>query len=182
MPKLAATFLGFACLSSFLGCGVKVQIDNSSQSTWEIQMDGKTLSIPPQSFSEMSLDKGNHTLTVKSLTDSAKDSIIQFQVEDELFIHAPGQRYLVWKDLYGGQQNRASLLNDTIFELDSMVFKVDVSWLDTNAIVHEVKWDFGIGETFDEKIVLRADQNEGIRTRLVRKQDFKEEYLKRASH
>jgi len=164
------------------GCGTKVQIDNPGQNTWEIQIDGKALSIPPQTLSEITLDKGSHTLIVKTLSYPAVDSSIPFQLEDELFIHAPGQRYLIWRDLYGGQQNRANLLNEKPFELDSVLYKVDVQWLDTGSIVHKMNWDFGVAETFDEKIVLRADQNEGIRTRLVRKQDFKEEYLKRASH
>lgn len=144
-------------------------------------MDEKPISVPPGSSTELTLDQGTHTLTIKSLSNPASDSAVSFQVEGELFIHAPGQRYLLWRDLYGGQQNRATLLNEQVFELDSVLYRVDVSWLDTSKIIHPRTWDFGIGESFDDEIVLRVDQNEGIRTRLLRKQDFKEEYQKRVS-
>jgi hypothetical protein len=162
----------------FLGCGQKILVDNSGPESWSFQLDDEKHTLAPGATEEISVEKGQHTLV---FFYSGKDTLIEFTVSEEMFIHLPGQKYLLWRDLYGGQQNRAKILNEQEFEWDSVLYKVDVNWLDTNKFIHSKMWDFGIGEAFDEKIVLTADQNEGLRTRLLRIQDFRIEYQKRAS-
>lgn len=88
---------------------------------------------------------------------------------------------MLWKDLYGSQAKRNTLLQEQEFEWDSVLYKVDVSWLDTNQMVHTRDWDYGIGESFDEKIVLGSHQDEAVKVRLLRIEAFAKEYKKRAA-
>jgi hypothetical protein len=162
-------------------CGEKVLIDNSGQETWVFQLDGATHRLEPGAISEIRLDAGEHTLAFPSPSGAGKDTLIPFQVSREMFLHAPGSRYLLWKDLYGSQAKRNTLLQEQEFEWDSVLYKVDVSWLDTNQMVHTRDWDYGIGESFDEKIVLGSHQDEAVKVRLLRIEAFAKEYQKRAA-
>ncbi len=168
--------LFFYCLF-LMGCGQIIQVDNAGSEPWTFQLDEKKYTIASGLSEEISIEEGPHTLVFNHL---GKDTLVEFSVKGDLFIHAPGQRYLLWRDLYGGQENRSKILNEIEFEWDSILYKVDVSWLDTSKLIHLKSWDYGIGESFKEEIILQANQNEGLRTRLLRIQDFPEEYQKRA--
>jgi hypothetical protein len=163
-----------------VSCGEKIRIDNPGPETWVFQLDGATHRINPVSMSEVRLEKGTHTLSFPA--GSGADTVIPFQVSGEIFLHAPGGRYLLWKDLYGSQAKRNTLLNEQEFEWDSILYKVDVAWLDTTRIIHPVTWEFGIGESFDDKILLGSHQDEAVKVRLLRIGDFATEYQKRAAH
>jgi hypothetical protein len=170
----------FLLFFSFLimGCGRVIQIDNAGPESWTFQLDEKKYTLASGVTEEISVEEGDHTLSFEYL---GNDTLITFSAKEDLFVHAPGQRYLVWRDLYGGQENRPKILNEKEFEWDSVLYRVDVNWLDTNKLIHSKVWDFSIGESFSEEIILQANQNEGLRTRLLRIQDFPVEYQKRAS-
>lgn len=163
------------------GCGEKVLLDNGTAQTWVFRLDENTLRLPPESSLEIRLDKGLHTLHYRPSDSAATDTSISFDLQGELFIHAPGSRYLLWKDLYGGQEKRKELLNEQVFEWDSVEYRVDVAWLDTLRVMHPKIWDYAVDQPFDEKIILNAVQSEEARTRLIRIQNFPEEYRKRSS-
>jgi len=166
----------FYCIF-LMGCRQIIQVDNAGSDTWNFQLDEKEYTIASGLTEEISIEEGPHKLVFDHL---GKDTLIEFSVEGDMFIHAPGQRYLLWRDLYGGQENRAKILNEKEFEWDSTLYTVDVSWLDTSQLIHTKAWDYGIGESFEKEIILQANQNEGLRTRLLRIQDFSAEYQKRA--
>lgn len=163
------------------GCGEKVLLDNGTAQTWVVRLDDNTLRIAPESSLEMRLDKGPHTLQYRPSDSASTDTSVSFDIQGEMFIHAPGSRYLIWKDLYGSQEKRKELLNEEIFEWDSAEYRVDVTWLDTQQVVHLRTWDYSVDQPFDDKIILNAAQSEEARTRLIRIQNFPEEYRKRSS-
>lgn len=156
-------------------------LDNGTTQTWVFRLDENTLRIPPESSLEMRFDKGTHTLQYRPTDSATTDTSVSFDLQSELFIHAPGGRYLIWKDLYGSQEKRKELLNEQVFEWDSVEYRVDVVWLDTLRVVHPKTWDYSVDQAFDDKIILNASQFEEARTRLIRIQNFPEEYRKRSS-
>lgn len=159
-------------------CGEKIQIDNPAAQDWVVHIDGDMHNIPAGQSQTLRLSQGNHTLVFKG--SSVLDTQLTFQVQNETFIHPPGYKYLIWKDLYGSQKNRNVLLKENAFEMDSVIYQVDVRYLDTTKLIHPREWDFMPDEDFESSILLRQDQDEALRMRLLREKDFPEAYKKRS--
>jgi len=163
-------------------CGYKTELDNASEVSVDIRIDNETYSLDAGETKSIRLKEGKHILKLERQPGIALDTSIEFQSHSELFIHLPGQKYLIWRDLYGNQNKRAEILNEIRFELDSVIYKVDIKYLDTLKFIHEKEWDLGITENFEDQIILREDQNEGIRSKLLREKKFAKEYQKQAQH
>ena len=109
----------FLLLTLLVGCGGNVILDNPGDSVATFEFDrGDGYEVPAGEMQEISLDPGSHQVVIKSGGDVVADTT--FNLKEGGIVHSGQSTYVVWKQLYGLQNDRKTLLNEKWVEFDSV--------------------------------------------------------------
>ena len=170
----------FVILLYLTGCGYSIEIDNATSSASDIRIDDKTYVLQPGETQSIRLQEGKHTIGIQNPNAPSGDTIFSVEITSDAMIQIPGGRYWIWKDVYGDQTLRDSLLNSQWQVLDSTRYNIDIELLDTLQWVHIRRWDYGLLEQFPQKILLGQTDKAEIKRKLIRINDFAEAYKKQS--
>lgn len=173
---LPAFFLVFVLLVS--ACG-NVELDNPSETSVSVKVGGENYDLAPGGRQTIKLDPGDHPITIKTVTgEMLADTTIR--VREGGVINAGKGNYVIWRDLYGLQANRATLLNEEWVELDSVEYFGDFKLIDSTHVYVESTWHFGLAQTFPSSQKLMIFKDFVIDSKIFRQTEFVKEYNRRA--
>ncbi len=135
---------------SFLGCnGGNVVLDNAGEKALIVTVDELTYTIDAGAYEALDLEKGRHTISIKS---AEGDSILQstFSIEEGGFVNLAQSTYYIWTDLYGNTRNKAQHLNEDWLKIGEEEIFGEFTPLPKDQLYTEKAWDFGLLEDFPE--------------------------------
>ncbi|MEY3444912.1 MAG: hypothetical protein RLZZ519_3193 [Bacteroidota bacterium] len=166
----AFTFLSIVFLSS---CGGgNVMLDNpNTQDAATFVIDGtEEYNLQPGEMKKISLSEGSHKVVAKGekagpLFES------EINVKEGGVIHAGGN-YVVWRQLYGVQTDRKSLLNEDWVMIDSTKFLGDLKLYPDSISYIEKNWTLGLDEEMPETQALYITKDYKVESKIFRQADF----------
>lgn len=177
--QLPAIFLLIPTLFlSFLGCnGGNVVLDNAGEKALIVSVDELTYTIDPGAYKALDLEKGRHTISIKS---AEGDSILQstFSIENGGFVNLAQSTYYIWTDLYGNTINKDQHLNEDWLTIGEEQIFGEFTPLPLDQLYTEKAWDFGLLENFPEtRIGMElTDDKYILESKLFRESDLVEAY------
>lgn len=173
MKPLLSLFLLAALLTA---CSNNVVLDNPRRETVTFIFDGNNAhTLPPNSMAEISLDPGNHTVKVTAMKDEVLFDTT-FSLKEGGVVHSGSSTYLVWRQLYGLQTDRATLLNEDWVEFDSARAFADLKVFPANALYIEKTWDYGLADPMPESQTLMVSKDFIVESKIFRAKDFLDAY------
>lgn len=175
MRKTKGIAFWMACLSllwlSSCGGG-NVVLDNPRTEAVVFSFDGKDdHAVGANAFSTISLDAGQHSLIVKS-NNGASLAEGSFSVKEGGLVHSGASNYIVWRQLYGLQNDRKSLLNEDWAMVDSTKFYGDFKVHPDSILFIEKNWNLGLEEKLPETQTLYVTKDYKVESKLFRQADF----------
>lgn len=175
MTKSKGLFFAFTCLGvMFLSScgGGNVMLDNPNND------DGATFiidgtdeySLKPGEMKKISLGEGAHKVAVKG-NKSGTGFESEFDVKEGGVLHAGGS-YVVWRQLYGVQTDRKSLLNEDWVMIDSTKFLGDLRVYPDSIYYIEKNWTLGLEEELPESQALYVTSDYKVESKIFRQADF----------
>lgn len=167
-----------ACLSLvwLSGCGSNVVLDNPGEEGAVFTFDGgDAYTLLPGESKEISLSEGNHKVVVKR-DKSGVSADTSFSVKEGGIVHSGWSNYIVWRQLYGVQTDRKSLLNEDWIMIDSTRYFGDIKVYPSNVVYIEQNWTLGIDEALPESQALYVTKDFEVESKIFREQDFTKIY------
>jgi hypothetical protein len=165
-----------------VGCGSNVVLDNPRPEVVVFAIDGTDEhEVGPRERKEISLSEGQHKLVVRA----GKGDIVgdtSFTIKEGGIIHSGVSSYIVWRQLYGLQDDRKSLLNEDWVMVDSTKFYGDFKIYPRNYLYIEKNWTLGLEEEMPETQVLYVTKDYKVESKVFREADFVETYRKMAEN
>jgi len=174
-------FLFLTTLLLLLGCGSgNVVLDNPRSEAVEFIFDGGSATeVAGGSSSSISLDPGSHQVTVKSNGSILADTT--FDLKEAGLVHAGSSRYVIWKQLYGLQKDRATLLSERWVELDSIRVYGDFTVYEPEWLFIENDWELDLDEDLPESVTLYITDDFKIESKIFREADLITTYREQAA-
>ena len=163
------------------GCGGgNVILDNPRSETVTFEIGGgDSHEVEAGGRTSISLDPGSHSVQVKLGDSILADT--SFKLKEGGIIHSAGSKYVIWKDLYGVQTNRASLLSESWAELDSVRVYGDFTIYEPAWVFIEKNWDYGLDEEFPTSKTMYVTEDFQIESKVFRSKELIKYYKTRAS-
>jgi hypothetical protein len=164
------------------GCGGNVTLDNARPVAVTITFDGSDAhELAPGEQKVVSLSAGSHALVVKDAQGTVLgDTAIQ--VKEGGLVHAGGDNYVVWRQLYGLQTERKTLLNEDWVMLDSTKFFGDIKVYGPDVLYLEKSWDLGLEEPMPEATAMYITKDYQVESKVFRGTDFVKTYRQMAEN
>ncbi|MEM7035622.1 MAG: hypothetical protein AAF570_01510 [Bacteroidota bacterium] len=179
--KLKTLFYS-CCLLFLAGCGGNIVLDNPREEAVVFTFnstDGHE--VAAQTSATISLDPGTYRVEV---TDKSGEVLgdTTFKLSDgkEGIVHSGGSNYLVWRQLYGLQKDRKTLLNERWVEFDSIRTYGDFKVYPKSWLFIEKNWDHDLNTPLPESRNLHITKDFVIEAKVFRTDDFIETYRKLA--
>lgn len=155
-----------------LGCSSgNVVLDNPGSETATFTFDGgDSHEVAAGERTSISLEPGSHQVAI-SVGDSAVADT-SFDLKDGGIVHSGQSRYVIWKQLYGLQNDRATLLNERWADLDSIRVFGDFTIYEPEWVFIESNWDYGLEEDFPESKTMYITEDFQIESKVFRSQDM----------
>ncbi len=172
-----------ACCSLLLlsACGSNVMLDNNrnGESVTFVFDGNDEYALNPGEKKEISLSEGSHKLSVKS-DKSGAVADTSIQVKEGGLVHAGGCNYIVWRQLYGLQTDRKSLLNEDWTMIDSTRFLGDFKIHPHNVLYIEKNWTLGLNEEMPDAQTLYITKDYKVESKVFQEMDFVKIYREMA--
>ncbi len=168
----------FAVLALVIvGCGEgNVMLDNPRPVSVKFQFDnGESFELGSHGHEAVHLEPGTHRVEIVTKAGEQLGDT-SFQLKDKAIIHSGASTYLVWRQLYGLQTDRATLLNERWVEFDSMRAFGDFRVFPASQMVVEGNWDFGLFEDLPDSETMYITTDFDIKSKVFRAKDFVETY------
>lgn len=167
----------FALLLSLIlaGCGGNLLLDNPRNVPVEFVLDGSSHSVGPETSQSISLDPGNHSVKVLSNNGEVLADTT-FRLGEAGVLHSGASTYVVWRQLYGLQKDRSTLLNERWVEFDSIRTYGDFKVYDPAWVYIEKSWDYGLEDPLPDAQSLYITSDFLIESKIFRSKDFVEAY------
>ncbi len=175
MTHSKGIFFSIICLSVlvFSSCGGgNVTLDNPSGESGAIfKIDGgEEHRLGPGEMKKISLAEGQHKVIVQD--EKAGSSFESaFTVKEGGVLHSKGH-YVVWRQLYGVQTDRKSLLNEDWVMVDSTKFLGDIKVYPDSIPYIEKSWNLGLDEAFPDTKALYITNDYTVESKIFRQADF----------
>lgn len=179
MKKQRSTFFLFMCgWALFLSACGNVEVDNAAPQSVTLQVGEHTLDLAPGAREQIKLPSGDHALRISTKAGEAlADTTIR--VREGGLINAGGTHYLIWRDLYGLQKNRGTLLNEEWVEMDSVEYFGDFKQIGPEQVYVESTWTYGLNESFPVSKNLMIFKDFVLESKVFRQSEFVTEYNQR---
>ena len=180
-----STWILFITICLFAACGPKgnVYIDNGGEDVLTVVVDQTRHDLQPGQRTLVELVPGQHQISVAG-PDGKVRRDTSVQIVDGGLINAAGAEFLVWKEVFAPQSSlelRKALLKPDKLSINNFVYEIEHMFLPNDQLYVEQFWDLGLMEDFPKKVRgwdLEADKQYMFKTKLVRKSDFAEVYMK----
>lgn len=170
MTKQFLTLLGLALL--IVGCAPNVVLDNPRDEAVTFTFDKTTsYKLGPHESGEIKLDAGEHHVRVVGRGDTLFGDTT-FTMREGGIVHSGGSSYLIWRQLYGLQDNRATLLNEDWVEIDSARAFGDFKVFGPRELFLEKTWDYGLSEALPESKTLMVTSDFAVESKVFRAKEF----------
>jgi hypothetical protein len=174
MTKHFLMLLGLALF--VLGCGPNVVLDNPRDEAVTFTFDKETsYKLGPGESGEIKLDPGDHHVKIVGRGDTLFGDTT-FTMREGGVVHSGGSSYLIWRQLYGLQTDRATLLNEAWVEIDSARAFGDFKVYPPAGLFIEKSWDYGLAEKLPEARTLMVTSDFVVESKVFRTQDFIDAY------
>jgi hypothetical protein len=164
---IAATLLG--------ACSKNIEVDNPRSEEVLFVVDGAETKVPAKSKTEMSLSAGRHEVKVLG-HDGVQYQAGEFEVKEGGLLHSGGTDYIIWRQLYGLQADRQTLLNEDWLSLDSVKVHGDFKLYPDSVVYIEKSWDDGIDDELPKETTLFITSDFVIKSKIFRLEDFVHTY------
>ena len=175
MKKSALFF--FVLTLFFVACTEhNVTLDNPRDVAVTITFDGENShELAAGEMKKIDLPAGDHRVVVKS-EDGTTLGDTTFQLREGGLVHSGSSSYVVWRQLYGLQTERETLLNEHWVEFDSIRAKGDLKVYKPNWLFVEKSWDKDLDEDLPASTTLYITKDYMIEAKLFRSKEFIETY------
>lgn len=152
-------------------CSKNVQLDNPGNAEVLFSVDGTEYRVPAKSTLEADIAPGRHALEIVAHGgDVIADTTIE--ITEGGLLHSGASQYIIWRQLYGLQDNRKELLNEEWLQLDSMKVMGDFKLYPKDVYYIESSWDTGILEDLPKESTLYITSDFVIKSKIFRLEDF----------
>lgn len=164
-----------------MGCGGgNITLDNPRPEAVEFIFDGGSpTQVGGGASSSISLEPGTHQVTIKSDGNVLADTT--FNIKEAGLVHSGASRYVIWKQLYGLQKDRATLLSERWVELDSIRLYGDFTVYEPNWVYIENNWELGLDEDLPESVTMYITDDFKIESKVFREDGLIATYRQQAS-
>ena len=159
-------------------CG-NVEIDNSSDRSVNVKIGEDAYTLAPGSRQKVKVSAGDQRLVISNSKGEVQ-SDTTIRIKEGGVINAGKGNYVIWRDLYGLQANRETLLNEEWIELDSVEYFGDFKLIDSSHVYVESNWSYGLEQNFPNSQKLMIFKDFAIESKVFRQSDFVSEYNRRA--
>jgi hypothetical protein len=158
------------------GCGSNVVLDNPSDEGAVFTFDGADeYVLNPGERKEVSLSAGSHKVVVKR-DKAGVVADTTFSLKEGGLVHSSASDYIVWRQLYGVQSDRKSLLNEDWVMVDSTRFFGDIKVYPRNVVFIEQNWTIGIDQAMPESQALYVTKDFQVESKIFAAPDFVKTY------
>jgi hypothetical protein len=168
-----------ACALLLGACSKNVILDNPGIGTVVFTIDSEKYELAPGSSQGIRVGEGKHTIHVQGNGVETRDTAINLR--EGGILHSGVSTYLVWRQLYGIQTERATLLNEDWVEFDSAKAYGDFKVFPKEQIYIEKTWDHGLDEELPTSKTLMISKDFAVEGKIFRAKDFLETYRKMQS-
>lgn len=166
--------LGLLWLSSCGGGNVMLDNPNTEEGVIFTIDGSEEHSLRPGEMKAISLGEGQHKVAVKGeKTGPLFES--DFLVKEGGILHSGGN-YIVWRQLYGVQTDRKSLLNEDWVMIDSTKFLGDLKLYPDSIHYIEKNWTMGLDKELPESEALYITKDYKVESKVFRQDQFIETY------
>ena len=161
-----------------LGCGGNIVLDNPGNDAVVFTFDEKDkFEVPAHGMQTISLEAGDHKVVVKSMVGAVlADTSFRLAEGREGLVHSGASEYLVWRQLYGLQKDRKTLLNERWVEFDSIKAFGDIKVYPESWLFIEKSWDLGLADDLPESKNLYITKDFEIESKIFRAKEFVKTY------
>ncbi|MEM6263731.1 MAG: hypothetical protein AAGI38_14555 [Bacteroidota bacterium] len=160
-----------------------VDLDNAGAERLLVTISNVPYDMPPASYKRIQLDPGFHGLIIRNAEGEViKDTTIEVGIGG--LLNVANSNYIIWRDLYGNPELKATLLDEQTIEVGEQVFVGDFTSIPTNQVYVEQVWDYCLNDDFGELITAwepNKDERYRVKSKLYREQDFVTDYMKLAT-
>jgi hypothetical protein len=157
--------------------GGNVTLDNPRTSEGvRIILDGSNVyHLDPGETKQVSMGAGSHKVVIQGeKSGTIQDTSIT--VKEGGIVHSGGTGYVVWRQLYGLQNDRKTLLNEDWAMIDSIKFFGDLKVYPANVIYLEKNWTIGLEDKLPESQTLYVTKDYSVESKVFREDEFMETY------
>ena len=163
--------IGVLLLGLFACDDSNVNLDNPRNVSATFVVDGGApVVVGSKGQGEMGLEPGAHSIKVEVEGEVIADTTIE--IRGGGILHSGAQTYLIWRQLYGLQNDRETLLNEKWTEFDSLRAFGDFRIYPKTQIFIEQNWDLGLGEDLPDEEVMYISEDFKIQSKIFRAPDF----------
>ena len=174
MKRLLAPFA--LLLLVITGCSGNVTLDNPRDEAVTFVFDGgEGHEVDAKSMEVIDLDAGNHSVKV---TNAAGEILgdTTFRLKEAGIVHSGAGNYLIWRQLYGLQKDRKTLLNESLVAFDSVEVMADLKVFPPEWLYIEKSWDYDLDEEMPQSKTLPMNKDFVIESKIFRSKDFVDTY------
>jgi hypothetical protein len=164
------------------GCGGNVVLDNPRNEKVVFAFDGSnTHEVGPGESASIDLPAGSHAVEVRNAAGEVlADTTFNLKEDGEALVHSGASSYLVWRQLYGLQDNRKTLLNEMWVEFDSVKAFGDIKVYPPGWLFVEKNWNLDLGDEMPDAKTLYMTSDFKIETKVFRSREFVDTYKRMA--
>ncbi len=160
-----------SAISLFSCSGDNVILDNPSSETATFTFDGgESLKVKAGGNASISLEAGSYQVVVKLGDSTVADTT--FDLKNGGIIHSGQSKYVIWKQLYGLQKDRTTLLNERWSNLDSVRVFGDFIIYEPEWVFLEKNWDYGLNDEFPKSKTMYITEDFKIESKVFRSGDM----------
>ncbi len=153
-----------------------VMLDNPRDTGVTFTFDeGDSHEVAAGALKKITLPEGNHHVVIKT-DDGTQIGDTTFKLREGGLIHSGSSTYVVWRQLYGLQTERETLLNERWVEFDSIRAKGDLKVYQPNWLYVEKNWEKGLDEELPGATTLYITKDYVIESKIFRSKEFIETY------
>lgn len=158
-------------LALLAGCTKNVVLDNPGIGSVTFTIDGsEKYELKPGTMEKIGLDEGKHRIQIMGNGVPPRDTTIN--IIDGGVLHTGASNYVVFRQLYGLQTERKTLLNERWVEFDSSKVFGDIKFVPADVIYLEKSWDYGLDESFPESRTLMISKDFVVEGKVFRSKEF----------
>ncbi len=180
--RIKGLILLFSLSFFLLACDKgNIDLDNAGEEDLRVQIDEIKYDMPSNSYKNLSLDPGLHTLVIRDDQGKVLDES-RFTVEEGGLVNLGKSAYVIWTELYGASELRKEKLELAYYEIetDDGIQKIwgEFEKIEPEELYVEARWDYGLSEPFKDHL-WRLDliqEKYVILRKLFREKELLEEY------
>jgi hypothetical protein len=160
------------------GCGGNIVLDNPRDESVTFAFDGNNEhQVKAGEQITIDLPSGDHSIEIRNNAGEVlADTSFRLRADDEGIVHSGASTYLVWRQLYGLQEERKTLLNERWVEFDSIRAFGDIKVYPPEWLFVPKTWDLGLDDEMPNSRTLYMTDDFKIEAKVFRADDFVNTY------